>query len=251
MSISEFSATRVTLTLLEPRLTSSLLDLPDVFLGYSSDHKGYRCLDLSTNRLIVSRHVVFDEDSFPLAASPNPTNLDFLCESGSTVSTVETRLTTSGTTAPCQPAPEVPPGFEPLGGSPSLSGSPSRISAPSGTNCGATRGPSLYYCATRDPGLFCCTDCGPGRPATPQVPPHHPVFGHLLREVRAWWCLSRLWRILTGWSHGRRTVSMCYLIDSSSPPRLCLRHRPRSRPPSARPSPIPIDARLWRMSTGP
>jgi hypothetical protein len=84
-----------------------------VFLSYSSDHKGYRCLDLSTNRLIVSRHVVFDEDSFPLAVSPNPTNLDFLCESGSTVSIVAIRLTTTGTVAPCQPASEVPPGFEP------------------------------------------------------------------------------------------------------------------------------------------
>jgi hypothetical protein len=30
------------------------------------------------------------------------------------VSTVETRLTTAGTMAPCQQAPEVPPGFEPL-----------------------------------------------------------------------------------------------------------------------------------------
>jgi hypothetical protein len=49
-----------------------------VFLGYSSDHKGYHCLDLSTNRLIVFRHVVFDEYSFPLAVSPNPTDLDFL-----------------------------------------------------------------------------------------------------------------------------------------------------------------------------
>jgi hypothetical protein len=58
--------------------------------------------------------VVFDEDNFSLAASSNPTDLDFLCEFGSRVSTVGTRLTTAGTVAPCQPAPEVPPGFEPL-----------------------------------------------------------------------------------------------------------------------------------------
>jgi hypothetical protein len=55
----------------------------------------------------------------------------------------------------------------------------------------------------------------------PRVPLHHPLFSHLL-QVRAWWCLSRLRRILTGWSHGRRMASECYLIDSSSPPRLRL-----------------------------
>jgi hypothetical protein len=59
-----------------------------VFLGYSADHKGYHCLNLLTNRMIVLRHVVFDEDSFPLAASPSLTDLDFLCEFSPTVFTI-------------------------------------------------------------------------------------------------------------------------------------------------------------------
>jgi hypothetical protein len=42
-----------------------------VCLGYSK-HKGYQCLDLNTNHLLVSRHIVFDESSFPFASSSTP-----------------------------------------------------------------------------------------------------------------------------------------------------------------------------------
>jgi hypothetical protein len=60
---------------LSPRSTRCL------FLGYSPDHKGYRCLDLTSHRIITSRHIVFDEDVFPLTGSTPPTDLDSLLES--------------------------------------------------------------------------------------------------------------------------------------------------------------------------
>ncbi|KAJ1700906.1 hypothetical protein LUZ63_000685 [Rhynchospora breviuscula] len=44
---------------LEPRALSC------VFIGYAKSQKGYRCLDLSTNKVYVSRHVQFDETTFP------------------------------------------------------------------------------------------------------------------------------------------------------------------------------------------
>lgn len=53
-----------------------------VFLGYFLNHHGYRCLDLHTGRVFLSRHVVFDEHCFPfkdtiitpplVARSPSP-----------------------------------------------------------------------------------------------------------------------------------------------------------------------------------
>jgi hypothetical protein len=52
-----------------------------LFLGYSSDHKRYRCLDLASHRIIISRHIVFDEDVFPLAGPSPPTDLYSLLES--------------------------------------------------------------------------------------------------------------------------------------------------------------------------
>jgi hypothetical protein len=52
-----------------------------VFLGYSSHHIGYRYLDLASNQIIISRHVIFDESTFPFDRDPTPpavTDFDFL-----------------------------------------------------------------------------------------------------------------------------------------------------------------------------
>jgi histone deacetylase 1/2 len=49
---------------------------PCVPLGYLADHRGYRCLDLRTRRVITSRHVVFNETQFPYHScnsQPEPT----------------------------------------------------------------------------------------------------------------------------------------------------------------------------------
>ena len=47
-------------------LISCKYDQLSVFLGNSSQHKGFLCLDVSTSRIYVSRHVVFKELDFPL-----------------------------------------------------------------------------------------------------------------------------------------------------------------------------------------
>ncbi|CAL2238106.1 unnamed protein product [Prunus armeniaca] len=45
-----------------------------LFLGYSSNQSAYKCLDLSSNKLFISRHVQFDESTFPLASAHNSTS---------------------------------------------------------------------------------------------------------------------------------------------------------------------------------
>jgi hypothetical protein len=41
-----------------------------VFIGYSNIQKGYRCFDPQTNRVYISRHVLFDESHFPAKNHP-------------------------------------------------------------------------------------------------------------------------------------------------------------------------------------
>lgn len=49
-----------------------------VFLGYSSNHKGFRCLDLSSYRIIIFHHIIFNENTFPFAKTPHPPPLMIL-----------------------------------------------------------------------------------------------------------------------------------------------------------------------------
>jgi hypothetical protein len=57
--------------ILPPLLNTSSLAAPLAVI----DHKGYRCLDFLTHRIITCHHVVFDEEVFPLADS-SPTRPD-------------------------------------------------------------------------------------------------------------------------------------------------------------------------------
>ena len=43
-----------------------------VFLGYSLNHQGYKSIDLTTRRIYLSRHVLFNEDNFPFKRLTSP-----------------------------------------------------------------------------------------------------------------------------------------------------------------------------------
>ena len=46
-----------------------------VFLGYTLDYNGYRCLNPSTGRLYISKHVIVYEHTFPFAFLPGSTSV--------------------------------------------------------------------------------------------------------------------------------------------------------------------------------
>ena len=83
--IPDYSHLQVFRSLCYPNLSATTSDKLSprsatcVFLSYPSAHKGYRCMDLSTRHVHVSRHVVFDETVFPFAAVQQPHRLFIFC----------------------------------------------------------------------------------------------------------------------------------------------------------------------------
>lgn len=55
-----------------------------IFLGYTLNHRGYICFDLTTKKIIISRHVNFHESCFPYEESKTKKDLeyDFLSSDG-------------------------------------------------------------------------------------------------------------------------------------------------------------------------
>ncbi|KAJ4793324.1 polyprotein [Rhynchospora pubera] len=88
---------------LEPRA------LPCVFIGYAKNQKGYRCLHLPTNKIYVSRHVQFDETTFPFQQSTSAVSSHSTTAPTSTVplliSTQPTQNLISSNSGSAQPSP--------------------------------------------------------------------------------------------------------------------------------------------------
>src|SRR5207237_5425704 len=83
-----------------------------VFLGYPDHHFGYRCLDLSSNHIIISRHVTFDENSFPFAEQPtppSPADFTFLDDDMPAIVFPLARPPPTAAPAPAVPPPVPPP----------------------------------------------------------------------------------------------------------------------------------------------
>ncbi|KAI3669791.1 hypothetical protein L6452_41198 [Arctium lappa] len=74
-----------------------------IFLGYPPDFRGYRCFDPTTGKVTISRHVTFDEKTFPYTIPTPNANYNFLDDlpHGFTF----TRPIPRPTPKPTQPAP--------------------------------------------------------------------------------------------------------------------------------------------------
>ena len=85
-----------------------------VFLGYPSHHRGYRCLDLDSRRIILSQKVIFNEATFPFFSTSTPSSINTpiaptsyhpsLFNLGSSLSTLPSSASPVTNTSPPQPS---------------------------------------------------------------------------------------------------------------------------------------------------
>jgi histone deacetylase 1/2 len=161
-----------------------------VFLGYPLDQKGYKCYNLESKRVIVSRHVYFDETCFPFVqgqtTSAAPAQPCAPCQSDEVLIPVEPRpprrrapvadpsATVSSSRNDRAPAPS-PPASPPMTaqGAPVPSPAPTEtpeasMSAPTETPTTTASAPSATSSPPAPPAPPTATDDGP-RPQHPMV----------------------------------------------------------------------------------
>ncbi|GJU76683.1 ribonuclease H-like domain-containing protein [Tanacetum coccineum] len=91
-------------------------------MGHAANHFGHRCLDLNTNKIIISRHVTFDETVFPFPSTKSTTtpSYDFLDDFTDLISTIIHTAPITPVPAPVHtllvdvPTPPTPPTPPPL-----------------------------------------------------------------------------------------------------------------------------------------
>jgi hypothetical protein len=103
-----------TINKLQPRST------PCVFLGYPINHRGYKCFDLSHRKIIISRHVIFDETQFPFSQLSSPPLPDYKCFTDD----LHPHIVHQWNNPTLQPLPANPPSPPPDHLSPSMAGTP-------------------------------------------------------------------------------------------------------------------------------
>lgn len=107
---------------------------PCIFLDYPPNHRGYRCLNLANNKVLISRHVIFDEGTFPNSSqyTPKPSDFGFFDDESSPNS--YSPLFISSATQPSFPSPSAPhspplgPSVQPTSKIGPTSLSPTRVS---------------------------------------------------------------------------------------------------------------------------
>ncbi|RVW67847.1 Retrovirus-related Pol polyprotein from transposon RE1 [Vitis vinifera] len=108
-----------------------------IFLGYSSHQNGYRCLDPVTQKVLISRHVVFNENTFPAKDGLQSSELlPVVSSQGTTLPSPSFSLSTSNlqhSSPIISDSPDSPLESLPIPTSPHISTLPSPIPGPAPT----------------------------------------------------------------------------------------------------------------------